>query len=481
MNILVIEASSSAAKTAIYNKKDGIIHIHSVNYSKDISNIKNQNPEGIIQTVLQAVKEILQDKSLTINFIALASVWHSLLYLDDELNPVSDIKTWADVDGASTARKYREKEILRSKIYKNTGCNIHSKYPAWKYMHDKEQNLLPLKGEIKISSLPEYLFQVFTGERVVSRSSASGTGFLNIHTLDWDKETLDLLGLRKDQFSKIVEIDYTGKLGEEIAKELNIPIGTKVLVPSGDGALNQIGENGLTGEVMTISIGTSGAIRMAADEPILPDSPATWCYYIGDEKRIVGAATSGAGNCVQWFKELFDTGELTFEKLEKTLSKVNLNMPDNLPIFLPFISGEQSPGWNDDKSGSFCNLKIENRLGDIYFSVLAGIIFNLYQNYLKIIEIDKEPKKIVLSGGITNSKYWLQMAANIFNKDIYVSTVEHSSILGALKITRKVTNEIKSICEIDQKEYHIVQPNIQDVNAMKLLYKKYLQFYELVK
>lgn len=481
MNILIIEASSSSAKTAIYNQKDGIIHIHSINYSKDISNIKNQNPKGVIQTVLQAVKEILKDKNLTIDFIALASVWHSLLYLDSENQPVSPIKTWADVEGANTARAYREKESLRNKIYNNSGCNIHSKYPAWKYMHDKEQGLLPQDKEIKISSLPEYLFQVFTGERVVSRSSASGTGFLNIHTLDWDEATLDLLGLKKDQFSQIVEIDYTGKLVKEIAEELNIPIDTKVLVPSGDGALNQIGENGLADDVMTISIGTSGAIRMATDEPILPDSPATWCYYIGDGKRIVGAATSGSGNCIQWFKELFESNDMTFEKLEMALEKVNLDMPNNLPIFLPFISGEQSPGWNDDKSGSFCNLKIENHLGDIYFSILGGILFNIYQNYVELAKMGKEPEKIVLSGGITNSEYWLQMAANIFNQDMYVSKVEHSSILGALKIARKVTNEIETIYEIDDKEYHVVKPNMKHVNTMALLYKKYLQFYELVK
>lgn len=93
---------------------------------------------------------------------------------------------------------------------------------------------------------------------------------------------------------------------------------------------------------MTLSMGTSAAIRMSYPEPILPQTPSTWCYYGAEGKRIVGAATSGAGNCVEWFAKKMLLGNYKYRELDDMVAQ-RYSQPFDAPIFLPFNFGERCP------------------------------------------------------------------------------------------------------------------------------------------
>ena len=104
---------------------------------------------------------------------------------------------------------------------------------------------------------------------------------------------------------------------EEAAREMDLASGIPVVIGGSDGALNQIGAGAMEEGIMTLSVGTSGALRLASKVPVIPQEPSTWCYYLADGKRIAGAATAGAGNCVEWFvKRLNSHSGLGFSELE---------------------------------------------------------------------------------------------------------------------------------------------------------------------
>ena len=139
-----------------------------------------------------------------------------------------------------------------------------------------------------------------------------------------------------------------------------------------DGALNQVGAGALKPGVMTFSVGTSGALRMSVEKPILPKKPSTWCY-LSPNGWLSGAATSGACNCLDWLKTKFFTPNIPYEAIEAQAGEV-----EDMPIFLPFLFGERCPGWNDEWQGGFCNLLPQHGPADMYHSVQEGVLFNLY-------------------------------------------------------------------------------------------------------
>ena len=218
-----------------------------------------------------------------------------------------------------------------SRIYSKTGCMVNSTYPLWQHIHVRDTNPELWRKAVYLSSQQEYIFEKLTGEITVSRCTASGSGFLNIHTLEWDDEILEFSSIKKEQMAPLQEATYSAPLKKDIAIELGLKPGIPVILGGADGALNQVGDGAVKEGIMTFSIGTSGALRLISNKAILPSSPSTWCYYLTEGKYIVGGSTSSAGNCLEWFVDKMSLGgRLSYKDLDEAVKSVNIN---NAPIF----------------------------------------------------------------------------------------------------------------------------------------------------
>ena len=249
---------------------------------------------------------------------------------------------------------------------------------------------------------------------------------MNVHTLDYDSFALDYAGIHENQLGKLVTYRDPGTLNLRCAKLLGIPAGIPVVPPHADGALNQIANGAATAGYMTLSMGTSGAIRMTSERPVLPQGHQLWCYY-GITDWMSGAAVSSACNCIDWFVHRFMDGTTNYNELDAFEGNLV-----NLPVFLPFIYGERNPGWHDERFGQFLDIRPEHTSRDMYRALQLGILFNLYQCYEVLTHNVGEPKEIFVSGGILNSKLWTQMTADVFHKRIRCVKNSMSSVGAAV-------------------------------------------------
>lgn len=473
MNILALEASTSSAKAIIYSSREGIIGALDQPYDERISDVTTQDPEGVYRALLRCGKTLRESFEGPIHGIALSSTWHSLLFLDKDHSPIGRTLTWANNKAADTVDRYKRNGDLVDSIYRRTGCPTHTTFPLWKWIHAKEEVHID-EGSVFLSSQPEYIFRSLTGERGVSRSVASGSGFMNIHTLDWDEEILEFAGLSIDQLAPLRESDYSAPLNGEAAGFLGVKAGIPVVITGPDGALNQVGAGAMGDGIMTMSVGTSGAIRIATDEPIIPHVPSTWCYYVAEGKRLAGAAISGAGNCVNWFVKKLNKGVYSYEDLEGMVDHSRLI---DAPVFLPFMYGERSPGWRGARLGGFEELRENHGIGELYYSILEGILFNLYQCYEILIKVGGTPHEIRISGGIENSPWWLQMAADIFQKEIHTFDLEHASIMGAAALALKSMGEISSVQDLEQKPKKVIAPDRDKTDFYNQRFHRYKTWY----
>ncbi|NMA94968.1 MAG: gluconokinase [Clostridiales bacterium] len=476
MNILGLEVSTSAAKAIIYSSKDGVIDVKSITYPEEVCDVISQDVDGMYETLLECVDKILEENKLEIHALSISTTWHSLLLLDENREPIDRLMTWADTEAADTVKEYRSDKEFSSMFYNKTGCVVHSVYPIWKFIHQTRTRQDIVDRVRYISSQQEYVFEKLTGERAVSKTIASGTGFFNINSLDWDDELLDFAGINREQLSPLVEPTYHAPLEEKMASKMGLPANIPVVIGGSDGALNQIGAGAMEEGIMTLSVGTSGALRLASSEPVLPDEPSTWCYYLANGKRIAGAATDGAGNCVEWFvKRLNRDSGHSLAQLDTIAEGVDRG---NAPIFLPFIYGERCPGWDDQRLGGFHGIRGSHLIGDMYYALLEGVLFNLYHCYIILAEVMDIPDEIRISGGITNSPIWLQMAADIFQREVVTSEIEHASIIGAVALALDAMDEIESLEDFSPPMGEHVKPNPSMAEFYKARFGKYLETYQ---
>ncbi len=427
MNVIGLEVSTSAAKAILFSLEEGVTEAVSVRYREGADTL-TVDPQEVVIAAKTALTRVVQAAKRPISAIGLGGAWHSLLLLDEKRRPLSPIYTWADVSASSTVERVKKDREFIMGCYQRTGHMVHAMYPAWKYYHLQTTAPEMIRQTRFISSQLEYVFEHLTGETGVSKCLASASGFFNIHQLDWDEEILKFVKLDRSQFAELKEPPFAAGLRKEIAAETGLPAGIPVTVGYADGAMNQVAIGGDREGVMSFSVGTSAAIRMVSPVPKIPATPSTWCYYLYHGKRLIGASTQGACSCIDWFLNNLPPNVRSYALLEEAASKIEIA---DAPFFLPFLFGERCPGWQDRRLGNFMDLKPKHGLGDLYFAILEGVLFNVYHCYQLLTKIGGVPEQIMISGGIMNSPFWLQMAADIFERDLLTTGVTNDSTVGA--------------------------------------------------
>jgi gluconokinase len=187
---------------------------------------------------------------------------------------------------------------------------------------------------------------------------------------------------------------------------------------------------------------------------------------------MTGAATSGACNCVDWFKQKVALDAYSYDDLAKAEA-----VRTERPYFLPFLFGERCPGWNDEKAAGFFELRPSHSVFDLYLSVLEGVLFNIYQCYEEIRKASGIPKNILLSGGILKSKVWLQMAADIFQRPLSPDRTDQSSLMGAAYLAEDILLGHRVRPQADRSAAAVL-PDPGNRSYFQARYERYQQLYQ---
>jgi gluconokinase len=471
MLVLALEASTTSVKAMLYDSAEGIKDVAVIPFDEKIGMGAEQDTHAVYESLLQVGRKVAQGKEIAA--IGLGGIWHGLVVCDSKMQPVTPTYTWEYMDSANYIAGLRQDAAFTQRAYQATGCMVHAIYPAYRLAYLKACGM-DLKNKY-IAGQGSYNFFRMTGDRLTSKSIKSGSGFLNIHRLDYEQEILDLSGIKKEQLGSLCTHRDTRPLLKEAAEKLGIAAGIPVVPPVADGALNQIGSGALRTGIMTLSVGTSAALRLPSDVPVIPEVPSTWCYY-APGKYLSGAAISGATNCVDWYMQNILGGRVRYKELEAMVTDKK-----QAPIFMPFLFGERCPGWRDYLKGGFVDLTGSTGIGDQYFAVLEGVVFNLYQCYLRLTNIMGEPDRIFVSGGICNSELWLSILTDTLQKEITLLSNEQASLLGGAVLALNAIGSIQNIEDFELETQRTIQPEKENAKLHQIRFNRYLEYYDTIK
>jgi len=427
-----------------------------------------QDPHEIFSAVLDLLKQVPNEDDVL--YVGMSSVFHSIVGLDENLDPVTPLLNWAD------RRSFREKEELEKKygvrfFYEKTACPLHPMYWPSKILWMKKNS-----NAKKFCSIKAYIVNKMTGEFVEEFSLASGTGMMNIHSLEWDEEILEITEVRKEDLPEIKSPYTQVRVKDEIAKELGFKK-VYLVLGGGDGVMTNVGLNAMDSDSATVTIGTSGAFRVVMDRPVIDqEGISTWCYLIDEENYVLGGAINNGGIVLMWLKDV-----MRFESYDEIIEEAKKSsIGANGLVFLPFLNGERAPHWRERYRGVLVGLTSSHRRSDIARAALEGICFRIKDVHNAVRRVGNiDPNRIVATGGFTSSPYWVQLLSDVLGKDIIVTDVENPSAFGAYVMALKSLGEdVEGFIEKEVRIERVFHPDPERNAVYERLYGDYKFLYE---
>jgi gluconokinase len=444
------------------------------------------DPDVLFVAATDVIKDVLKiiDRN-EIGGIAFSSAMHGLIAVNESGQALTNMITWADLRSSDYAMRLKFSD-LGHRLYERTGTPVHPMSPLCKLMWLRENEPEIFAKAHKFISIKEYIFFHFFGEYIIDHSVASSTGMFDIYDLHWNAEALHTAGIDESRLSKLVKTTHVIRgLASNFADMFGIDSQTPFVAGASDGCLAHIGSNAFEHGDVSLTIGTSGAVRMMIEKPAFDPKQRIFNYVLKEDVYISGGALNNGGNVMQWFAKHFLKKEFTSaDQFEEFISEACATPAgsDGL-VFLPYIYGERAPVWDAEARGIFFGVSAAHTSAHFMRAIMEGISFALYE-LLTIMEETVGPiKNIYASGGFIRSREWVALLADVLGKRISVTHAEDSSAAGAAMLGMMalgITNDLHDMKTFfTEKEFF--EPDVKDREVYMSNYSVYSNLYSKFK
>jgi len=388
-----------------------------------------QDPELIAQAFKDCIKGIVDKIGTSPQAVGLSSAMHSLIPVDEDCRPLGPMITWADNRAADIATRLRATPEGMS-IYKATGTPLHAMSPLCKIIWIRENDQALFNRTHKFISIKEYIWYQIFGEFEIDWAGASCTGLFDIEKRVWHSAALETAGITETSLSTPVATNYQRPY--PVGKELDfLPPGTPFMIGASDGCLANLGSMADRPGIAAITIGTSGAVRVASNKALPNEQAMTFSYILDAETYICGGPINNGGIALQWWLKNMHPNPTADDYTNLFTQAATVKPGSEGLIFLPYLTGERAPIWDSASCGNFFGIKLLHTQAHFSRAVIEGICFALKDVLNAVEQNSKTITQINISGGFTRSELWVQTLADITGKRLAIVQSEDASAVGA--------------------------------------------------
>lgn len=286
------------------------------------------------------------------------------------------------------------------------------------------------EGKLRFGTVDTWLIWMLTrGEvHVTDVSNASRTMLFNIHTLEWDKELLELFDIPASMMPEVKSSSEVYGYTKTTLFAHEVPIAGI----AGDQQAALFGQMCTEPGAVKNTYGTGCFLLMNSGErPIMSSNNllTTIAWKIGDT---VNYALEGsifvAGSVVQWLRD-----GLGIIRSSSEVEALAASVPDNGGVyFVPALTGLGAPHWDQYAKGSIYGLTRGATAAHIARAALEGIAFQT-MDIVNAMQKDAGVtlKELKVDGGASRNNLLMQFQADVLGTSVIRPTVTETTALGA--------------------------------------------------
>jgi glycerol kinase len=395
------------------------------------------NPMEIWSSQASVIAEAITSidiNGLNIAAIGITNQRETTIVWDAETGePVYNAIVWQDrrtSEYCDSLKRDGRTDLIRSK----TGLIIDAYFSATKIRWILENvpgaRQKAEEGRLRFGTVDTWLIWMLTrGEvHVTDVSNASRTMLFNIHSLEWDKELLELMNIPASMMPQVKSSSEVYGYTKTTLFAHEVPIAGI----AGDQQAALFGQMCTEPGSVKNTYGTGCFLLMNSGErPIMSKNNllTTIAWKIGDT---VNYALEGsifvAGSVVQWLRD-----GLGIIKSSSEVEALAASVPDNGGVyFVPALTGLGAPHWDQYAQGSIYGLSRGSTAAHIARAALEGIAFQT-MDIVNAMQKDAGVtlKELKVDGGASRNNLLMQFQADVLGTSVIRPTVTETTALGA--------------------------------------------------
>ncbi len=478
--VLALDQGTTSSRAMLFNHNGNVVAMSQKPIEQHFPRPGwvEHDPSEIWYSQSSVAAEVIAKGNLTgldIACIGITNQRETTIIWDRETSiPVYRAIVWQDRRTADICKELQENgygDMIREK----TGLIIDAYFSATKikWILDNVEGARERaeKGKLCFGTLDSWLVWKFTQGKVhvTDVSNASRTMLFNIHTLQWDKELLELFHIPE---SLLPEVKASSEIYSETATTL---FSTKIPIAgiAGDQQAALFGQLCLSPGMTKTTYGTGCFMVMNTGNKVVKSKNNLLNTIAWKIKGEVTYALEGSvfvgGAVIQWLRDgvkLISTASVS-EPMASSLS-------DNGGVyFVPALTGLGAPYWDQYARGGIIGITRGTTPEHIARAALEGIAFEVY-DVIQAMEHDMKQAspELRVDGGAVANNFLMQFQSNICKAKVVRPKVLETTALGAAYLAGLATGYWESTEELQEQWSidRVFEPQDTDEHVKQLLH-----------
>lgn len=457
--ILALDQGTTSSRSILFNHKGEKIEVSQREFKQIFPKPGwvEHNPEEIWSSQVSTIAEVMAKQNITGEDIAAIGIANqretTIVWEKTTGKPIYNAIVWQDRRTAKYCDELK-KQGLTNVIKKKTGLVLDAYFSAtklkWILDNVSGARTRAEKGELCFGTVDTWLVWKLTRGNlfITDVSNASRTMLLNIHTLEWDEELLNIFNIPKNMLPKVKSNSevYGKTSGAVLAYQ--VPISGI----AGDQQAALFGQLCTKPGMIKNTYGTGCFMLMnTGEKPVYSNNnlltTVAWKINGKTEYALEGSVFVG-GAAVQWIRDglkLIDDAA----EIEKLANQV----PDNGGVyFVPALTGLGAPYWDQYARGGILGITRGTTNAHIARATLEGIAYQVY-DIIKAMEADANTKSIELrvDGGAVANNLLMQFQSDIFQFNVIRPKSLETTALGVAYLAGLAVGYWKNIDELQEQ------------------------------
>lgn len=457
--ILSLDQGTTSSRAILFDHQGSIISVAQKEFTQYFPQPGwvEHDAEEIWSSQFSVMAEVLAKASITTEQIAAIGITNqretTVVWDRGNGRPLCNAIVWQDrrtSDFCDHLKKEGHEAIIREK----TGLVIDAYFSAtklkWILDHVRGARDAANNGQLAFGTVDSWLVWKLTGgkKHVTDVSNASRTMLLNINTVEWDDELLDLFGIPSSMLPSVRPSSEAYGVTDTGVLNANIPIAGI----AGDQQAALFGQMCTQPGMVKNTYGTGCFMLMNTGEKAVSSknnllTTIAWKINGKTEYALEGSIFI-AGAVVQWLRD-----GLKIIRSSSEVEALATQVENTGGVYMvPAFAGLGAPHWNQHARGSLFGLTRGTTDAHIARAALESIAYQT-TDVLEAMEADAgiAIKELRVDGGATINNVLMQFQADVLQTPVVRPKVYETTALGAAYLAGLATGYWKNVGEIQQQ------------------------------